>query len=193
MKHFLLTLILLTSVVAQQEKSSPLLLRVDEETFGPFRGAHSHSCIEIYENGKVMSFESWVPGVILVDPVTQKKSRPEVQQRSGHAELEEFDIDELKEFLGSSPVQRLAASYPPPYRPVDYFDNTRIDVFTNGKVVKTMELREYGAADLKKKSGYPAALIVLMDSIAENRSHLNYDQNNIKLSSPCEVVKKSEV
>jgi hypothetical protein len=189
MKYLVLLFTLVSAVVAQQEKNSPLLLRVDVETFGPFGRSHSHKCTEIYEDGRVLSSESWHGGA--VDASTHKQI-PALHQQYGYLQMEAVDVDELKDFVLSSSVRRLKSSYPSPYTPVDYFEKTHVDIHRNGKVEKTILLNEYGVSDLESRSKYPSPLIVLMDRIEETRTSLKYDKNDIKLSTPCEVVKPAD-
>src|SRR5258705_6631 len=119
MRPLLLLFTLLGCAFAQRETTSSLLVRVDEETFGPIGNSHSHKRTEIYEDGRVLTFESWRGGATIIDQATNRPIS-NLHQRYGYFQLEEYEVQELSDFLRSSAVKLLSASYAPPHTAIDY-------------------------------------------------------------------------
>lgn len=151
-----------------QEKPATLLLKVDQTASGPYGGEKASLCLLVYSNGKIVDSEWSKAGVETVDQ-DGKKTRAE-KTVDYEYNIDERDvlwqIGELEDFLKSKPVLRLAASFDPPHRPVDFVETSTILIHLPRAKTKTIKVREYYAASLIEKTKYPTALVLLMDKLA---------------------------
>jgi hypothetical protein len=147
-----------------------LLLKVDATSSGPFGGEKSFMCLRVFADGKVLYFYKRLPGGRLVDRSTgQEIERAEKSERREYR-LEEAEARELAEFLGSKAVLRLGSSYPPPHRPIDYFEVYTVEVVLPNRRTKRIAIREFFVSSLAERTRYPSALIVLMGKIEQVES-----------------------
>jgi hypothetical protein len=154
------------SLFAQDNRSDKVVLKVDEIVSGPFEGQKSTSCLRVHNDGKVVYSRWWTSAATIVDSVTNVASRPE-HTVTVAGQLEDTDIWDLRQFLESKAVRRLPEKFGPPHKPVDYFERVSVEIPGNKGNTKKLSTREYYVADLKEKTRYPSALIVLMDRITQ--------------------------
>jgi len=161
-----------TRFLAQEKPSPKLLLQVDETVSGPYGGQKSSSCLRVYSDGKVFSASRWNSPATIVDKESGKESRPE-EATAFNFQLEEGDTWELSTFIESKAVRGLSKAFPPPHRPIDYFELINVHIFHEKAGEQTIVTREFFVADLGEKARYPSALIVLMNRIDEIEKDAN--------------------
>jgi hypothetical protein len=163
-----LSALLLVTPSLAQEKPATLLLKVDQNSSGPYGGEKASLCLLVYSNGRIVDSEWSRAGAEVVEQ-DGKKTRPE-KTVSFEYQIDERDvlwqIGELEDFLKSKAVSHLAASYDPPHRPVDFVEISTIQINLPHAKTKTITVREYYAASLIEKAKYPTALVLLMDKLA---------------------------
>ena len=163
---WLLVFLSMTVCSAQEKPPSRLVLQVDEKSSGPFLGQRFFSCLRLYSDGRVLYASRRNSPVSTVDKATGKESRSE-KATSVEDRLEDVDIGELSSFLQSKAVIRISDKYPPPHRPIDYFDEVSVTIIAPNGQTKRISTREFYVASLEEKSRYPSSLIILMDKIDE--------------------------
>ena len=95
-----------------------------------------------------------------------REYRPEHNVSVEH-QLEKGDVFELSTFFQSAAINRLPDKFAPPHQPIDYIENTSVQITPPKGRPKQISAREFYVARLEEKSRYPAALIVLMEKIDE--------------------------
>jgi hypothetical protein len=185
MKLILALVILLfpRSIFPAQKDAPRLLLRVDQMVSGPFGGEKSLECLRVYSDGKV-SYARWQrAGIVIVDKETGQSSRPEKTVSFEYAipDRDAWELQELRDFIQSKAVRGLKDSFGPPHTPIDYFENTKVEILLQDGRSKHISTREYYVASYMEKAKYPSALIILMDQINHMESQV---EEKGKSSSP---------
>ena len=142
------------------------ILKVQETSRGPFAEQKSMSCLTVYLDGRVIFFHRWNPGKLRTDPKTGKKSLLE-QTLSVESHLNRAELLSVSDFLSSDIVNALAESFAVPHVYIDYMESATVSFTGQDTKEKRISIFDYGEASLEQKSRLPAALIVLMDKIAE--------------------------
>ena len=169
---------------AQEKKPTRLMLRVEEESAGPFGGERSASCLKVYSDGRVL-YSSWRrSGVTIQDQASGKNSRPE-KTVSVEYHLEPGDEWELDSFLHSKAVRKLPTKFGPPHTAIDYSERVTVRIEGPNGTEKSISTREFYVASLQEKSKYPSALILLMDKIDEVEKEANEKGKPTSISDDC--------
>jgi hypothetical protein len=119
-----------------------------------------------------------------------RESRPEHKVSVVH-QLDQGDEFELSSFLESKAIKRLAERFAPPHVPIDYFENTVVQITLPRSAPKQISTREFYVADLEEKFRYPATLIVLMDRIDEIEKEASDKGKPTEIPPDCQP--KSEI
>jgi hypothetical protein len=136
---------------------------VDQTVTGPFGGQKASSCLRVYSDGKVFYASRSNAAMAIVDEAGHE-NRPEHKVSVEH-QPDEGDEFELSTFLESKAIKRLPERFAPPHPPIDYIENTAIQITLPSGIPKQISTREFYVADLEEKTRYPAALIILMERI----------------------------
>jgi len=160
MIQILLFALLFQAPVAKPEPQ--IVLRVDEDTHGPFGGERSKSCLRVYDDGTVYMGSHSLAGFIEKDE-RGKETRAEKAEFRQH-KLESYEIFYLTNLSESKEFRSLRDAYGPPHHAIDYFSTTNV-YLQNGKFSKQLATREYYVASMAEKARYPSALVVLMEWI----------------------------
>ncbi len=159
-------LMMLSSLCLPQEQAdAKLVLSVDATVSGPYAGQKSSDCLRVHSNGRVLYARWWNSAATLID-AAGKRTRPE-HTISTEYQMDEFLISELTRLLKTKSVKNLRDAFGPPHAPIDYFENTSVQMRASNGHSKQITAREYYVASLDEKTKYPSALIVLMDKIDE--------------------------
>lgn len=151
-----------------QEKSSDLVLKVEQTTLGPMGGQKGASCLKLYSGGRFVYFRWSISGMSLQDK-DGKIWHPDMRETREYLfpERDSWQISQFMEFLQSKSVGRLKPYFAPPHEPIDYFETSTVHVFLPAGKSKQLQTREYYVASLVEKAKYPSALILLMDKIEQ--------------------------
>ncbi|MBZ5661422.1 MAG: hypothetical protein LAO08_13535 [Acidobacteriia bacterium] len=95
---------------------------------------------------------------------TGREYRPEHKVSVEH-QLEKGDVFELSTLFQSKAIKRLPEKFGPPHPPIDYAENTSVQITGPTGTPKQISTREFYVASLEERTRYPAALIVLMEKI----------------------------
>ncbi len=101
--------------------------------------------------------------------------------------MDEFDISELRRLLKTKSVKNLRGAFGPPHRPIDYFENTSVQMRGPNGQSNQITTREYYVASLDEKVKYPSALIVLMDKINEIQRLAEDKGKPVEVPSDCHL------
>jgi hypothetical protein len=180
-----LTLLPCWACYAQEKTPAKLILKVDETVAGPFAGQKSSSCLRIFSDGRVL-YARWSNSAGTAKDDKGKESRPEHIISVEHR-LDDTDVWELSDYVESKAVKKLPDSFPPPHRPIDYFENVTVQIIGPNGEKKQISTREFYVASLEEKSHYPSALIVLMSKIDEIENETNKEGKPAEIPSDCRL------
>jgi hypothetical protein len=168
----MLTMLLSALLLSAQEKPANLLLEVNQASTGPYGGEKASLCLLVYANGKIVDSEWSRTGAEIIDQDGKKTKAENTVSFEYHVDERDvlWQIGELEDFLKSKPVLRLAASFDPPHRAVDFVEISTIQINLPRAKTKTINVREYYATSLIEKTKYPSALVILMDKLARIES-----------------------
>jgi hypothetical protein len=167
--------------VNAQEKS---ILKVQETSRGPFAEQKSMSCLTVYSDGRVIFFHRWNPGRLKTDPKTGKKSLLE-QTLSIESHLNRAELLGVSDFLSSGILNAIGKSFVVPHVYFDYVEAATVSFTGQDAKEKRISIFDYGEASLEQKSRLPAALIVLMDKIAEIKKAATLNGKATKTPAEC--------
>jgi hypothetical protein len=157
--------ILLFVLLSQMPAVKPepqIVLRVDEDTNGPFGGERSKRCLRVYNNGTIYMGSHSLAGFIEKDQ-HGNETRPERKQFR-QFKIESYEVSYLADLSESKEFRSLRDFYRPPHSAIDYFSTIRVRLEI-GKFTKQITTREYYVASMAEKARYPSALVVLMEWI----------------------------
>ena len=180
-----LTLLPCWTCYAQEKTPAKLILKVDETVAGPFAGQKSSSCLRIFSDGRVL-YARWSNSAGTVKDDKGKESRPDHTTSVEHR-LDGTDVWELSNYVESKAVKKLPDSFPPPHRPIDYFENVTVQIIGSNGEKKQISTREFYVASLEEKSHYPSALIVLMSKVDEIENETNEKGKPAEIPSDCQL------
>ena len=102
-------------------------------------------------------------------------------------QLEKGDVFELSTFFQSAAIKRLPDKFAPPHQPIDYFENTSVQITPLNGRPKQISAREFYVARLEEKTRYPAAFIVLMEKIDEIEKQASDKGKPTETPSDCQL------
>jgi len=158
--------ILLGLLLSAHDKPAQVVLRAYHGSSGPFGGEKGESCFMLYSDGRLVQVSSSTAAMGVRDEhgnIIHPESRASREYR--FPESDSWQVNAYIDFLRSKALRRLQSYFPPPHRPVDYFETSTAEVFLPKGKVKRIQAREYFVASLEEKAKYPAALIILMDTL----------------------------
>jgi hypothetical protein len=158
----------LAGLPVSAQKSSRVILTVYEDSSGPLGGQKGTSCLTLYADGRVL-LSSWSTAAVALQDESGKVSRPEKKETREYRFPDDasWQISDFSEFLESKQVRRLKPYFAPPHNPIDFFELSKMKVFSENGAQKEIQTRGYYVASLTEKARYPSALILLMNKIEE--------------------------
>jgi len=182
-----LILLLLTILVCLGQEKNPakVVLKVDEDVSGPLGGQRSASCLRVYSDGRVLHARWWNAAMAELDK-NGKEVKGEQTLAVEHV-LASWEVWELSNFLESSALKDLPDKFPPPHRPVDYFESVVLQFTGANGTKRRISTREFHVASLEEKASYPSALLVLMNRIGEIERDANENGKSTQVPADCRL------